>query len=55
LKDGTLIYEKKLMQEAALFKMIINKSPIEIKGLLYQTASVAKTWDEFMQKAEEIS
>ena len=53
LKDGTIIYEKKLMQEAALFQMIVNKSPIEIKGLLYQTALGAKSWDEFMQKAEE--
>jgi hypothetical protein len=43
------------MQEAALFQMIVNKSPIEIKGFLYQTASVAKTWDEFMQKAEGIA
>jgi hypothetical protein len=55
LKDGTWIYEKKMMNDTALTHMIVNKSPIEIKSLLYQTAVEAKSWDSFVQTAEEVA
>jgi hypothetical protein len=55
LRDGTWIHEKNMMNNTALAQMIVNKSPIEIKALLYQTASMVNTWDEFVQKAEEVA
>jgi hypothetical protein len=55
LKDGTFIYESKLMSDRALAQMVVKKAPVEIKGLLYQAMLVGLTWDSFTQKAEEIS
>jgi hypothetical protein len=43
------------MRNVALSKMIVNKSPVEIKALPYQTACKAGSWHEFIQNAEEVS
>jgi hypothetical protein len=44
-----------MMNDTALAQMIVNKSPIEIKSLLYQTAVETKSWDSFVQTAEEVT
>ncbi|WUR05035.1 endonuclease [Vairimorpha necatrix] len=55
LQEATVIYERSLINLDALCQMVINKSPMEIKALLYQTATTVQTWQGFIQKAEEIS
>lgn len=55
LRDATRLSECNAMNLDALSQLIINKSPIEIKGLLYQASTNAGSWEEFVQAAEEIS
>jgi hypothetical protein len=54
-RDGTMLFEKGLMKESALFQLIVGKAPLEIKGLLYEKACVSNTWDDFVRIAEEIA
>lgn len=55
LKEATVIYESNLINLAALTWIIVNKSSIDIKELLYQLAKGAQGWDHFVQIAEEVS
>lgn len=55
LCDATTVNEKNLINRAALIQMVVNKSPKEIKALLYQTACESGTWENFIQKADEVS
>lgn len=43
------------MSDNALLQIIINKSPVEIKSLLYQIANSGITWDSFIGKTEEVA
>jgi hypothetical protein len=51
LKNGTFIYESKLMNDRALAQMVVKKAAVKIKGLLYQATLVGLTCDSFTQKA----
>ncbi|KAF9750335.1 hypothetical protein NGRA_3459, partial [Nosema granulosis] len=55
LKDASVLNERKLISTTALAQMIVQKAPSDIKALLYQTSCVVTTWEEFIQKGEEIA
>ncbi|KAF9761362.1 hypothetical protein NGRA_2700 [Nosema granulosis] len=55
LKDASVLNERKLISTTALAQMIVQKVPSDIKALLYQTSCVVSTWEEFIQKDEEIA
>ncbi|KAF9763573.1 Paraneoplastic antigen-like protein 5 [Nosema granulosis] len=55
LKDASVLNERKLISITALAQMIVQKAPSDIKALLYQTSCVVTTWEEFIQKGEEIA
>ncbi|KAF9762119.1 hypothetical protein NGRA_2199 [Nosema granulosis] len=55
LKDASVLNERKLISTVALAQMIVQKAPSGIKALFYQTSCAVTTWEEFVQKGEEIS
>ncbi|KAF9760730.1 hypothetical protein NGRA_3042 [Nosema granulosis] len=55
LHDATVLYEKEQMIAQALWQKIIERSPAEIQGLLYQAACTATGWEQFVKTAEEVS
>ncbi|MGL4850996.1 MAG: reverse transcriptase domain-containing protein [Clostridium sp.] len=55
LKDATTLMVANLISMTALAQMVVNKAPMEIKALLFQTAVAATSWEEFVQKAEEVA
>nr|AHW68383.1 hypothetical protein NP_05G12 [Nosema pernyi] len=46
---------KGYMNIVPLTQVVINKSPVEMKALLLQTAESAPTWDMFRKRAEDIA
>ncbi|KAI5150447.1 hypothetical protein ENBRE01_1499 [Enteropsectra breve] len=53
LKEATQIFEKGLINKQALIKMVIAKSPSELKSYLFQTACSAPDWITFVKNAED--
>ncbi|KAI5154320.1 hypothetical protein ENBRE01_3344 [Enteropsectra breve] len=53
LRDATEIFEKNMINTIALTKIVISKSPSEIKFFQFQVSSTKPSWQEFAKNAEE--
>lgn len=52
LKKGEFLVEKNCLNTTSCIKLIIARSPLALKPILLQFASVAATWDAFVKDAQ---
>ncbi|KAF9760646.1 hypothetical protein NGRA_3071 [Nosema granulosis] len=55
LNAGTVLFEQKLMNTAALAQVLIGKCPDNIKALLFQAIEQCNDWQSFIQRAEQVA
>lgn len=53
LQDASLLFNKNLINVEPLIKLVISRSPPELRTLFYQFTYENSDWNEFVKKAEE--